>query len=170
MRRYISLGSTALGIVSLIAAPLSAQYTAHVTVTGGAHAGTYDMFRGPLTCTLAKGATGAFTLSLIDESAGTYRDRVANLMVGSENATEAASGTAYFRFAIGFGGQLPPPAPALRFSAMNRTQVAGTGKLTVSFLNGDSTVNGTFSGVTMDGPDSAWVSASVGCKGVRRRA
>ncbi len=135
---------------SLIGAPLSAQYAAHVVVTGGGHAGTYDLRRP--SCTIDPRGQ----ISLTDTSAVGHADRLASLVVASP------------AFVLEFGRDAAPRITPAGFSEPDASVLRGVGLLNLTWIYGNITFRGEIAGVARDGSDSVTVKATIACKGVKR--
>jgi hypothetical protein len=137
-------------MLSLLAAPLSGQFAAHVVITGGSHPGTYDLRRP--SCTI----DGGSQVSLVDTSAGGQANRLASVVLSPS------------RFVLEFGsGDAARVTPA-SFPANDASPLRGPGKLTLTWVYGNETFRGEFAGATREGGDSVHVVATIGCKGVKR--
>jgi hypothetical protein len=133
---------------------------ARVNVHGGPHNGTYEM--QTTSCQVVADTAGTFLLTMQDRSAASNSARIQNLVVGGISAKEASAGTPYFRFDIGFGGNVPPYMPAIRYRKTNRAQPPGPG--TLVFRDTGDMVNAFFSGPTTDGGDSVKINGTISCK------
>ena len=137
-------------LLSLAALPLSAQYAAHVVVTGGSHAGSYDMQRP--SCTI----DGLSQVTMVDTSAAGRANRLVGLVVSPS------------KFALDFGRDTPGLVSPASASSTDASRVSGFGKLELTMAYGDITFQARFAGATVVGNDSVHVAATIGCKGVKR--
>ena len=126
MSNYCGRLFAGLAILALVASPASAQYAARLTVTGGTHAGTFEMHRP--NCTI----DGGSRITMVDTTVTTQTDRLANLMV---------SPTA---FTFGFGMTASPAG----YSKTDGSHLRGSGLLRINWMYMDSTFTATYSGVT----------------------
>jgi hypothetical protein len=143
-------GIAGISLLGLIVLPVSAQYAAHVVVTGGKHAGTYDMQRP--NCTI----DGRSQVSMVDTTAAGKTTRLASLVLSPS------------RFALEFGSETGGQVTPAAFSATDPSHLSGPGSLTLTYVYGDITFHGVFAGATFEGSDSVHVAATIGCKGVKR--
>ena len=137
-------------LLSLTAAPLAGQYAAHVVITGGSHAGTYDLRRS--SCTIDSRSQ----VAMVDTSAVVEPNRLASLLLASS------------RFALAFGRDTSGRSMPAGFSSVNASHLSGRGTFTLTWVYGDITFRGEFAGATREGTDRIHIAVTIGCKGVKR--
>lgn len=137
-------------LLAVMAVPLTAQYAAHVTVTGGTHAGTYELRRP--TCTM----DGRSEIRMVDTSAASHTDRVVSVLLASPT------------FVVEFGHSSPSGVTPAGFAGPDASKLKGVGLLNLTWVYGNETFRGEVAGVALDGQDSVKVAVKIGCKGVKR--
>ena len=150
MRYHARIGAACSVLLSLLAVPLSGQYAAHIVITGGTHPGTYDLRRP--SCTI----DGVSQVSLVDTSAVGQVNRLASVALSPS------------RFTLEFGRDKSALVRPAGFSAFDASRLSGPGTLALTWVYGDITFRGEFTGAAREGADSVHVVATIGCKGVKR--
>ena len=149
MRYRAQIGVACYVLLALLAGPLSGQYAAHVVITGGSHAETYDLRRP--SCTI----DGVSQVSMVDTSAVAQANRLASVVLSPS------------RFTLEFGNGSAARVTPAGFSSNDASHLGGPGTLTLTWVYGDITFRGEFAGATREGADSVHVVATIGCKGVK---
>lgn len=150
MFHHVRSIAACLALFATTAFPLSAQYAARVVVTGGTHAGTYDMHRP--SCSIAAPST----ITLIDSTARAQPNGLLGVVLSPST------------FSLEFGRDSALRVTPAGFPGKDASHVRGAGALTLTWVYRDVTFTGTFSGMTIEGSDTVRVAATIACKGVKR--
>jgi hypothetical protein len=150
MLNSVRRGVAGTGLLLFAVLPLSGQYAAHVVVTGGRHAGTYDMRRP--SCTI----DGRSQVEMVDTTAAERADRLASLMLAPS------------KFALEFSRDASGQVTPASFASADASRLSGLGVLTLNYIYRDITFRAKFTGATVEGADSVHVVAAIACKGVKR--
>jgi hypothetical protein len=150
MWKHAQSGIACFALFATAVVPLAAQYGAHVVVTGGKHAGTYEMQRP--SCTIDSRSQ----VSMVDTSAAGKPARLASLVLSPA------------KFALEFGSESSGAVTPAGFSTTAPSHLSGPGLLTLTYIYGDITFVADFAGATLEGADSVHVAVQIGCKGVKR--
>jgi hypothetical protein len=109
-----------------------ADNAAYVKLDGGKHPGTYEMKN--VSCELAANSEYGWNVVLVDSTAKDFR-HIHQLVVGAVDTAEVQTGTPFFRFSVGVGGDPLPPIPDTRYAIVKRIYT-GSGSLNIKVSGG----------------------------------